>query len=98
MVEIFVVAAGRKGRALQTDDAAEFTLIFDGDLENDRTAHRTADDYGPNKIECSPNRANQSEIMAGREPEFLEPPVVRRIGTSVIRHIKRDDAILLRYR
>src|SRR5262249_24890163 len=68
VMQELVVAAGRIGGTLQSDDAAQLVLMLGGELEHDSAAHRTSQDHRLLDLERLPDRADDTEIGFGREP------------------------------
>src|SRR6266446_5695241 len=93
MVQIVVVAPGGESRAFDSNDSLQLRLVFGGDFQNDRTAHRASDDHRTSEFKRLPNRSNNGEVLTGLESILPKPPAVGRIRAAVIRHIERDDAI-----
>jgi hypothetical protein len=91
VMQELAVAAGRIGRTLQTDDAAQLVLMLSGELEHDSAAHRASHDYGLLDLERLPDRADDTEIGFGREPIPHQPPVGGWVRPAVPRQIERND-------
>ncbi len=96
MMQQFVVAPGRVGRAFQPDDAAQLVLILGRHFQHDRAAHRAAHHHGLFQAELEPHRADNREIALRGEAVFFQPPAVRRRRAAVIRQVERDDAEFFR--
>ena len=92
MMQQFVVAPRRVGRAFQPDDSRKLVLKFRRDLQHDRAAHRAAHHHRPLEAELEPHRADHRQIALRGEAILLQPPAVRRRRAAVIRQIERDDA------
>jgi hypothetical protein len=97
VMQELVVAAGRIGGTLQTDDAAQLVLMLGGELEHDSAAHRTSQDHGLLDLERLPDRADDTEIGFGREPIPHQPPVGGWVRPAVPGKIECDDPELARH-
>src|SRR5262249_8987672 len=92
LVKELVVAPGPLRGRFEPDDAGEPALIFRGDLEADRSAHRAAHDHWPFELQRLPYRADHGEVAARRQAVLREPPPVRRRRSAVIRQVEREGA------